>query len=42
MGSRGYNKVIAMGVFYTRPELVAARARVAKSGQNRGFYQRLL
>jgi rfaE bifunctional protein nucleotidyltransferase chain/domain len=34
MGSPGYNnKVTSMGVFYTRPELVAARAEWRKMGK---------
>ena len=33
MGWRGYNKVIYMGVFYTRPELVAVRAEWRKAGK---------
>src|SRR5665213_3666265 len=33
MGSRGYNKVILMGVFYARSELVAARAEWRKAGK---------
>jgi len=33
MGSPGYNKVISMGVFYTRPELVAVRAEWRKTGK---------
>ena len=33
MGSPGYNKVIDMGVFYTRPELVAVRAEWRKAGK---------
>lgn len=34
MGSSGYNKVINMGVFYTRSELVAVRAEWRKTGKN--------
>lgn len=34
MGSHGYNKVISMGVFYTRPELVAARAGWRNAGKS--------
>ncbi len=33
MGLPGYNKVIRMGVFYTRPELVAARAEWRKASK---------
>src|ERR1017187_8682412 len=33
MGSCGYKKVIDMGVFYTRPELVAARSEWRKTGK---------
>ena len=33
MGPPGYNKVIDMGVFYTRPELVAVRAAWRKAGK---------
>ena len=33
MGSPGYNKVIDMGVFYTRPELAAVRAEWRKAGK---------
>ena len=32
-GPPGYNKVIHMGVFYTRPELVAARAEWRKAAK---------
>jgi rfaE bifunctional protein nucleotidyltransferase chain/domain len=33
MGPPGYNKFIDMGVFYTRPELVAVRAEWRKAGK---------